>query len=186
MKNPSIITLIAAICCITLTVACGQKRDNYGTYRGGAGGHCSPQSYSQYDRGYGYDRGYDRGYDNYGSSSRYGQDPRYGSTYGHRGGSPYIDPTCTGGIQPYPTGAPYNPNGCGNMYGQGYRSARHHQYSGSWCVQGSFGFGDPYYRAIDTGSGEALLCNLNENPGAACPQGLTCQGIGEGDTGICL
>ena len=178
MKKLSILTAVAAISCVTLIVACGQNRNQYNG-RGG-GGYCPARGYDQYAR-QGYDR-YDRqGYDRQGHAryDRQGYD-----RYDRRGG---YDPTCTGGIHSYPTGYPHE--GCG-YYGQGYRSARHYTHGGNWCVQGGFDFcigtrGYCPYRSVGSGETEIILCNLNEEPHAACPQGLTCQEIGEGDTGIC-
>ncbi len=185
MKKLSL-TVIAAISCITLFVGCGQNRNqNRNPYGPQVGGNCSPYGNSGYDR-YGY------GSDRYGSAG-YGHD-RYGSAgYGHDPRSSYYDPTCTGGVQPYPTGR----GDCG-MYGQGYRRAQHYTHSGSYCTDaytpyaqggasfcvGTRGF-CPYFRGIEESGEAVLLCNLNEVPGAACPQGLSCQEIGKGDTGIC-
>ena len=174
MKKLSILTAITAISCVTLIAACG-KNKNYNDQFGRVPGQCSPQR--------GFDDRYDPRYNN-GFDSRYnnGFDSRYGGGFGHR--NDYYDPTCTGGIHRRPpTG------GCG-MHGQGYYPAQHYTYGGSWCMQAEFCFGTRGYcprYGVDSGLGETeiLLCNLNKAPHAACPQGLTCQQIGEGDTGIC-
>ena len=191
MKKLSL-TVITAISCITLLVACGENRNQYRSpYGPQVGGHCSSYGGSGYgnDR-YGYgSSGYGHGSRGYGHGSRgYGHGSR---GYGHNPRSSYYDPTCTGGVYHRPTSG----HGC-DMYGQGYRSARHYTHGGSYCtdayIQGgaSFCIGTrgycPYRGGIQEAAGtEILLCDLNEAPGAACPQGLTCQEIGEGDTGIC-
>ena len=209
MKKLSL-TVITAISCITLLVACGENRNQYRSpYGPQVGGHCSSYGNSGYgnsgygnsgygNSGYG-NSGYgNSGYGNsgYGNSgygnSGYGNSGYGNSGYGHNPRSSYYDPTCTGGVYHRPTSG----HGC-DMYGQGYRSARHYTQGGSYCTdpyiqQGgaSFCIGTrgycPYRGGIQEAAGtEILLCELNEAPGAACPQGLTCQEIGEGDTGIC-
>ena len=163
MKKLSILTAVAAISCVTLIVACGQNRDHYrGRY--GTPPHCS------YDRGFNqYDRGFDRynrgGFDRYdrGGYDRGGYD---------RGG---YDPTCTGGIR-HP-----GPHGCGR---DDYR-AWHHTSRANFCMYGEIRFGGGH-SVTDSDEAEIILCNLNEEPNVACPQGLTCQAKLEGDTGICL
>ena len=193
MKKLSLLTVITAISCITLLVSCGQNRNSrYGFNNGG--GYCSPQHYSggQNQYGAGYNRGYNQqggGYNQYGAGYNRGYNQQ-GGGYNQYGAG--YDPTCTGGIQPYPTGRRFpDPRGCG-MYGQGYHPAQHYTHNGNWCVQGGAGicFGTGGYCSYSVGSDLdeteiTLLCNLNEQPDAACPRGLTCQEIGEGDTGIC-
>ena len=179
MRKLSILTAVAAIFSVTLIVACGENRNYRGRY-GVPGGHCSPYSggydrygYDRYNQGYGYDR-YNQGY---------GYD-RYNQGYGHDRYNQGYDPRC-GHVQRYP-----QHGSCGH-YGQGWHGARAHGVGGSWCVQvgGRIGGGyHPYYASISgSDSTEIVLCNLNEEPSIACPQGLSCQAeLGEGDTGICL
>lgn len=146
MKKLSLLTIVAALSCITLLVACGQNRNyRYGNY-GYRGGHCSPQTFSRgYDRGYDYR--YDRGYD----SCRH--------------------------VRPYR-------RGCDD----GWHSGRFHRGGAHMCFEARWGMHhDPYwYTSVssDQDQTEAILCDLNEQPETACPQGLTCQEL-EGDIGIC-
>ena len=152
-----------------------------------------------YNRGYnqqggGYDQGYDqqgggynRGYNQHGGGYDQGYDQQgggYNRGYNQHGGG--YDPTCNGRMRPYPAGHRYpDPHGCG-MYGQRYSPAQFYQGSGAYfCFETGFGMGSGYPRgSINSGQTETLLCDVNEQPDAACPQGHTCQQV-EGDVGIC-